>query len=85
MSAETGMTNLRVELTDALRRIEDVLFETLGSKETGDALKAIAIIPDCLSDIATAMETLSDRLYDIDGRIADVRDALVDMASKDEE
>lgn len=85
MSAETGVNNLRVELANDLRRIEDVLFETLGSKETGDALKAIAIIPDCLSDIATAMETLSDRLDDIDGRIADVRDALVDMASKDEE
>lgn len=85
MSSETGTTNLRIGLIDALRRIEDVLFETLGSKETGDALKAIAILPDCLSDIATAMETLSDRLDDIDGRIADVRDALVDMASKDEE
>lgn len=85
MSSETGVDDLRVELTNDLRRIEYVLFETLGSKETGDALKAIAIIPDCLSDIATAMETLSDRLYDIDGRVADVRDALVDMANKDEE
>ena len=54
----------------ALGRIDKTLFDTLGSGETGDALRALAELP-------YALERIEDRLDDIDQRLCDVRDVLV--------
>ena len=59
----------------ALGSIDKTLFDTLGSAETGDALRALAELP-------YALERIEDRMDDIDQRLCDVRDLLADMGGE---
>lgn len=49
-------------ITSAIEHLDQTLFDTLGSAEAGDALKAIAETPDCIRG-------LSDEVSDVGNKI----------------
>lgn len=50
------------DVAEAVASVERTLFETLGSAEEGDALRALAELPDRLERIEESLDGISDAL-----------------------
>ena len=56
MKENEALIEVLEDIKKALNSINDTLFDTLGSYEAGQALKAIPDISDSLTDIASKFE-----------------------------
>lgn len=50
------------DVAEAVASVERTLFETLGSAEEGDALRALAELPDRLERIEESLDNIADAI-----------------------